>query len=824
MSRTFQAEFQKTKTLLRGFLGRTFLDSSLLLGFVTINQQSFQKFLINDFDQYLLTNSQKEEEIEFLTIKYLELFWSDFHYPIVKYFQSQSAELFSNINADFKRSQQDGRKFTVRPVEARKLHENFMKYLKVVYLFYLTLLKHFCTQYANPYMPDKIMKAFGFELAQDAKDSLLVSSRANLLYLVHKVLLCLGDLQRHRTFMETSYIMPCMSVKEYFGHRDISGRKKTEVWKPKYERALQLYSFCILLLPALNEPYNHMGMIYNLIDDKFHACLWLLRSQFTRLPEYQLGLTNLKNILKKNTFISSLKEIDSKSGRGATSFNPDDLNIYLICLICYFFVPEVYKKGPNIVKGISFSRLENKLFKSIEDNLKNLLSISDTFNGTFLVEQLTVLFTFNDLIFKSTPKSSDISMKFNRFSYRFIERILECGSQFKDFDDSQKANYLKALRLTLAWIKENKQAYRVFVSRYGTMEKLASVLNSLLSQDSIDSETQNSYTSTSQEASEFLKTTARPTRSFYFEEDVQFRDFLLIKFQFKDFKDDHLFASGNIDLLVGDYSSYHEDSDIPTFLDNQSISRIKRRLEKNSHIISEEVTKYVNSLRTIAVLVLGKRLMESINGNIHYDVDTARFIIKPIVKEKQYQKTSNVTRANDAKETSGGSTSVTPQANASVRMNPTIEDIESVISNHASKMVFENDLESGIGQGLSRESSEESPSIENASTTPAVTDSVNHNSSQLEQNANHGITQSNMQVHPQLSNMVPLHARKPIPGFQGMPVPQYQQQPQGVPYHPQSFFYQPMVYGNYPPFYTQPIQQPPGSIPQMPMTYPTYHQ
>ena len=46
----------------------------------------------------------------------------------------------------------------------------------------------------------------------------------------------------------------------------------------------------------------------------------------------------------------------------------------------------------------------------------------------------------------------------------------------------------------------------------------------------------------------------RPTRAYYFWEDVHFRDFSLIKYQFKDFRDDGIFGANDIDVLVGDYA------------------------------------------------------------------------------------------------------------------------------------------------------------------------------------------------------------------------------------------------------------------------------
>lgn len=79
--------------------------------------------------------------------------------------------------------------------------------------------------------------------------------------------------------------------------------------------------------------------------------------------------------------------------------------------------------------------------------------------------------------------------------------------------------------------------------------------------------------------------TTRPTRMFFFEEDVNFRDCSLIKYQFKDFNDEALFSPYNANMVVGDYSKCD---------------------------LQDAVDEYVERKRTDAVVVLGKKILSGV--------------------------------------------------------------------------------------------------------------------------------------------------------------------------------------------------------------------
>lgn len=529
LAMAYTDEIQLYKTKLDDILAKKYIDQSLLVGFTASLQAKFYGWIVADLDRY-----HHNLGLPFRTIDLFETLWADFHSPIIKFFQHQHAVVFEEINNNLKECQREGKpgSFKVKPVEMRKINDSFIKFIKDVFGFYSKLLKYFVTHYRNSYLPKKFMESFNFTVEKLAVYCADDNFQANVLYLVHRCCLSLGDIHRHRTFIETSFVTPASSNREYFRIR--SSTDKTFLF-PAYSKALQYYHLCIMLLPALNEPYNHIGVIYNLVDEKFTAVYWFLRSQFTRIPDYKLGLANLTKLLQKHWFTTALVDIVKSTPERRFS-NTRIMNVYLVCLIGYIYCPEKYKSGPNIVKKILFSKIETDFFKMLDKN----------FEEEVVLQQLVVAFSFLKL---------DGQEKLVKFTFRFVERVLGC---------LKTQESLVILRFLLNVLRENQEFLKVFQSRKKCVVYLCAVLNKY-----------------------YQEVSHRPTRAYYFWEDVHFRDFSLIKYQFKDFRDDGIFEANDIDVLVGDYAG--------------------DRLNEND-------------LRAKAVLVLGKKILGGAEG---YEVKEA---------------------------------------------------------------------------------------------------------------------------------------------------------------------------------------------------------
>jgi len=639
-------EIQTYKTQLNEFLNKKFIDQSLLLGFNNVLQSKFQTLILSDcndyYDNLKAYESQTEKDfpnnqldLEFKTIKIFEILWTEFHYPIIKFFQFHHATYYNDFSKRFLDS--NGKDKSLKVVEIRKINDNFNKFIKQVYHFYFTLLKHFSTHFLNPLIPEKFLAHFNFVIPNNAIKTFSANLQANLIFLIHRCLLSLGDISRHRSFMELSYVNPCLSSKnfwKYYHLSNLSNKDKISLMKPLYEKALSFYKFCILLLPALNEPYNHIGMIYNLMDSKYDACYWFLRSQFTRLPDYKLGLTNLNTILRKDWFINNLISFNNPNKKNKNFLSKlDELNITLICLICYYYVPENYQQSNNtIIRNIKYSKIEGDFFKNLADSFgKFIRKYEEDLN--FYVKQLVVIMSFNKLLELRNDKSA--SEQFIKFTFRYINKLLDsCISV--EFDYQSKRVVLIILRLLVNWFKENKVVLRNLQARKSVMVSIITLLNRMTSD--IYSDDSLSQDINREKICDLIRSNSRPVRDYYFREDVYFRDFLIIKFQFKDFKDDHIFASNNINLLVGDYTSLIDTNTfVPSFLDNDLYKQLieENKSDQNkglshiekSEVLDIEIIHYENNLRLKSVILLSKKLLERNPYRIEFDYDEGKFVV-----------------------------------------------------------------------------------------------------------------------------------------------------------------------------------------------------
>lgn len=679
------ADIKGYKAQLQDFLSKKYVDQPLLLGFNSVVQAKFHAWIVADANTYYHSQEDggggnAQQNPHFSTIEYFEQLWCEFHYPIIKFFQRHHAAFFTEVLGDFEefqkgRTNKEKAAFRVKLVEIRKINESFVKFVKQGHDFYRGLMKHFSVHFCNPLIPNQFLSEFDFEVPDSAVQTSNANLQANFVFLVHRCLLYLGNLSRHRAFIEFSYVNPCLSTGNFWKYKDLSHSGKTKVMKPAYNKAISYYKLCILLLPALNESYNHIGMIHNLVDEKYDAVYWFLRSQSTRIPDYTLGHANFVAVLKKDWFLLQLVAIYSKDD--LSKANMGDL---FVCLLGTFYMPEQYRRGKNIVRNISYSQVEKDFlemaFNSFADDDKQVH-----------LQQLVMMIAVQKRM--ELEKHENLA-RFNTFIGWYFEALFK-ASTFTT--QRQKAKVLACSRLVFSFIRENKPFFAFLKTKEAktTVATICDFVNSLLaSVDSHEEDTSQEETisqdSTFNTIVELLKSSARPLRGYYFEEDVLLKDFLPIKFQFKDFKDDHLFASNNINLLVGDYSSYYSKSSprVPSFLGNDTVTRISKRFEgtrapaaKVSKVVAKEIAVYENDLRLQAVLAFSKKLLDLLG--CYFDAVTGRFVRKTVevkTTQKRPKKVSNKERFPKPAALSQG-----PLAQGTQKSQVSQQDLSNVSSN-----------------------------------------------------------------------------------------------------------------------------------------------
>ncbi|EGV60301.1 hypothetical protein CANTEDRAFT_136783 [Yamadazyma tenuis ATCC 10573] len=557
------------KLQLTNLLNQSFTDPALLLGLNSVILPKFTDWTTKDFDNYykLLEVDCVSNQVEFNTIKFLDTLWMNFHYPIIKFFKLKHKEM-SPIDSQAL-SKNDPPK--LRTVEIRKINDFFIKFTKTTYGFYSDILQYFSTNFQNPLLPSSFLKHFNYELNNRARETHSPTLQANLLYVMHKCLLCLGDLLRHRSFIETNYVLPNISIKNYFQFKSKTGFATGKLLE-YYHPSSVMYNLCIQLLPALNEPYNHLGMIHNMSNDKMTAIYWFLRANFTRLSGYKLGLTNLNNLLVQPWVKLDLSNLLRARSPNHGSITNDQLNLMLTSIICYHYLPEKYRlPGNRILGNLKVGKLEF-IFLSLNFN-ENVFQRSQKFTcgvplEDFYLFQLTLLICFTRLM--NTPS-------FSKFVNMYLEFYLKSLNEPKESTITKNSSALMCIRLLLNWLSsQNKR----FLS-LSNVKLLGEVMNKMVGDYTVDD------------------LTTKPIRNYYFAEDIMFKDFKLVSHQLKDFNDNHLFEANNIDLLNNNFSSLVVDG-VPIFLDNTFIK--ENQFKSDDAFIQSEVQKYENTSRVLAVL------------------------------------------------------------------------------------------------------------------------------------------------------------------------------------------------------------------------------
>lgn len=673
-----QQETSVYKKQLEDYLNRKNIDQSLILGFTNLLQSKLQSWILADFNRYF-DCAQAGEDVDFVTIKYFEFLWSEIHYPIIKFFQSHHADYYNQNLQEFKKCQNEKTSFKLKSVEIRKLNEAFLKVVQQFRSFYMALLKHFLTHFKNPLLPLHLLAHFGFTVPSAAIDSTNANVQANLIFLIHRCLLCLGDLSRHRAFNEINYVLPCSSQKMFQKFRLYKARDQMKNKAAKdlqlineckdqsysaHEPSMTFYKLCIMLLPTLNEPYNHIGMIHNMVGNKVEACYWFSRSRFTRIPNYDLGLKNLESIMVKSWFQDQLGEAFKSKWQGGDLHHTSQ--IVLLNLIGYHYFPQRYRHGELLYGNEKYDNVEREFlsFEFSQLQFQQLMSMSSEYINHY-VHSLLLLIMFSELL------NENNNQKLFRLTQLYINGFLALVESI-DLKAEEFEGSLVFLRLALAYIKENKSFSKYFFRDDAMVVSSCSLLNKILSK--------------SADIHESVRNNLKPTRSYYYTEDVLFKDFLPIKYQFKDFNDDGLFSSGSVDLLMG-----------------------KNEITEDERI--ENTTR-----RALAVVLLWKKLLQKSKA-VKFDEPQLRFVALEVVpenkqsskkkKEKVNPERSKLKGVNQSKQPkpgvtiarrpltvlekaqgqpdkaiSGAEKAQSVQAPSAIEPTKGIDDIEAVIRNH----------------------------------------------------------------------------------------------------------------------------------------------
>lgn len=611
-SPSINAEIRNYKTQLDEFLSKKFVDQSLLLGFTAVVQGKFLTWInleANEYHKKLHSFGSQDQPasqrvVDFDLIELFESLWGLFYHPIIKFFLRQHADLYTQLIDSLSASKKGKKGANFKAVEMRKLNETFSRFVKGAFSFYRNELEYLLSNYSNTLFPSSIFDELELNLdTSKAVASLSIDFKTNHSYMLYYCLLGMGNLSRHSTVIKMSYVKPCKSISAYYKH--LKQQKSGEVQlATNYSHALLFYSKCIALLPALNEPYNHIGVIYNNLNRKGEAVMWFMRSQFTRIPNYTVGKVNMITVFEK-PWLEDAYAVASQCP--PAKLTKDHVQNILLRVFANFFFWRSYKK-PFLCE-----RAQAELLGILFSNPATTGFVKDV---AFIQQQLVLLICFYcwaDVEKLQTAKKS-VALFFVAYLNSYVRDLSDLSET--------RLQHLPNIRLILAFIRKNP----LFLNydKGDLYHNWRKAINALISQDeSMEFKDIMGDAFTSEEA---------PSRTHFFDEDVQFKDFGPIGFQFKDFRDDHLFRADDSTLLFG--SKYYKG--MPAFLDNAAVQRINKDMEllngtgelTRAQAVAEETEQYENKLRLSAVASQIHRSFPALyfdtdTGSIELDVEVA---------------------------------------------------------------------------------------------------------------------------------------------------------------------------------------------------------
>lgn len=574
-----KSDLELHKSQLSDFLSKKYVDQPMLLGFTAVVQSKFYKWIQADIELLyasaaILHNGQREDS-EFNLTKLLQILWAQFLHPIVKFYQRQHAELLSLLLLSSKNSKKE-----FKAVEMRKLNEFFAKFAKCVVSFYKKVLEYVMNTFSNPVITPSLFHDLEIPMSQKETSPPSTDFMASTMLVLYQCLLGLGNITRHSAHIDVTYVQPSKS----YTHYQKFARKVPDARANKaYVKPLLYYSKCIQLFPQMCEAYNHIGVIYNSLNEKPNAVVWFLRSQFTLDQNKIIGKYNMATIFRKPWLETEYAAVVKKQSDDISTL---DLQIVLLRIMGHLFYPEAYKK-PLYCDKTSVDFITNIFFHSTP---RPFVRDGENITDTLTVMMCFYLIAESEDLDEATTKSGSL---LHRFIVNYLKHVSRWSPETRD-----DAGILKNVRFILAFCAELPS-----ILKFGKEDIILALYGAISSFLDSDEDMKANILLA-------FPNSKKPFRFYLFTEDVKFKQFLPIGCKFHDFDDDHLLKSGDVNLLLG--TCLTNLKDIPNFLDNAAVQRINKDSELdggNRHqAIIDECSRLENSLRLQAIVFVSKTI------------------------------------------------------------------------------------------------------------------------------------------------------------------------------------------------------------------------
>ncbi|CDF87758.1 BN860_13784g1_1 [Zygosaccharomyces bailii CLIB 213] len=488
-------------------------DYALLNGFLSFVHSKLNRLIMEILKQQQDIYEGKEGEIDDKSIPLiLRLYWEKIAYPIFKWFQMWRKMLLP------KKSKEQP-----KYVEFRRMNTKLTKFFKSVHNFYYGVLETFLKEYdLSRVIPSELLQELSKEASQEGV-KLDPSNRFTVLVVVtsNSCLLYLGAAQRYKSLSEK-----------------LSNKYSTADFK----KAFRYFDLASLILPSIGEAHLQKGMIYVQTDNLGCAIYEFTRGALSRIPS-PAGLTNFANIVcekdsnLRERFDAVLKETHLQEMEGTKIINREIIEFYFLALFGAHFAPQSWlnendKKcllegvGIDHLKKVMYEKISTRYLKNIETIFNSLITVIGGFDLLLILRIRSNKPAF-DVKSVNLKELDNTSITYLEFAFSFITHIMNDVIRDCWQKNLTSFQYLAMVRIIECWIKSNRAVLQYSHRDEEFCKSLAQLLNNIGQSGIVEVSPSSNH---------------RPRRTYFFQEDVDLKEFSCIKYALTDFNDERIFS------------------------------------------------------------------------------------------------------------------------------------------------------------------------------------------------------------------------------------------------------------------------------------------
>ncbi|GCF01440.1 translation inhibition and nonsense-mediated decay [Zygosaccharomyces mellis] len=501
-------------------------DYALLSGFLSFVHSKLSRLIteILEKQQEIFQNQNEgagDVEVDDKSIPLiLRLYWEKIAYPIFKWFQVWRKMLLPKAPKE-----------QPRYVEFRRMNTKLTKFFKSVHRFYYTVMEMLLNRYdVSEVIPKGVLQEVCNDTKLKGENELLklnANSRFTVLIVVtlNSCLLNLGSAQRYKSLGEK-----------------LSNKYSSQDFRKSF-RYLDLASY---ILPSIGEAHLQKGMIYIQTDNLGNAIYEFTRSALSRIPS-SVGLTNFATIIcdkdsnLRQRFDSVLKETHLQEIEGTKIINREIIEFYFLALFGAHFAPNAWINPNNKkclfdgiaidhLKEVMLHRIRTRYLKNVETIFHSLVTVIGGFDLLLIIRSGPKKAPF-DIKSINLKDLDETSVSYLTFAFNFITQVF--NSVIKDCWKKNLENYqyLAMVRIVECWIKSNRAVLQFSHRNEEFCKALLHFLNDI---------------GKSELVAVSPSTNHRPRRKYFFQEDVEFKEFSCVKYALSDFNDEEIYENNDV--------------------------------------------------------------------------------------------------------------------------------------------------------------------------------------------------------------------------------------------------------------------------------------